>query len=69
MGYVFESEVYWGGGEVGGPNTEGGGARKKRLGTTAVKEIKNHVISHWETDPAPLSHWTVITNSYRLSCN
>ena len=37
MGYLFESEVYWGGG-VGGPVTEGG-ATQKRLGSTALEPI------------------------------
>ena len=29
MGYLFESEVYWGGGNFGGPVTEGGSHAKK----------------------------------------
>ena len=40
MGYLFESEVYWGG-DFGGPVTEGG-SHTKRLGTTALDQA--HII-------------------------
>ena len=37
MGYLFESEVYWGGISV--DLSQKGGATQKRLGTTALEGI------------------------------
>ena len=36
MGYLFESEVYWGGGGISVDLSQKGGATQKRLGTTGV---------------------------------